>query len=199
MSSHFDKSAADWDKGDLKQVLAQKSADAIIKNVTLTKTMKIMDFGAGTGLLSFKIAPLVAEVTGVDTSAKMLEQLEAKNSAKLRVHTCLGDITQMPLDETFDGIISAMAMHHVEDTAAFLKTLYAHLNEGGFIAIADLEKEDGRFHPQGIEGVFHHGFEHETLQKLAEAAGFSAVTFHPVHTVKKENGDYPLFLMCATK
>ena len=39
-----------------------------------------------------------------------------------------------------------MAMHHVEDTAHFLKTLYDHLNPGGFIAVADLDKEDGSFH-----------------------------------------------------
>jgi hypothetical protein len=31
--------------------------------------------------------------------------------------------------------------------------------------LADLDAEDGTFHTQGLEGVFHDGFEREFLQE----------------------------------
>ena len=120
--------------------------------------------------------------------------MQASNS--IRLFVCR-DITQMPLDETFDGIISSMAMHHVENTSDFLKALYAHLRPGGFIAVADLDTEDGNFHGQGNEGVFHFGFDREKLTAMAKEKGFEDVKFDTALTVDKPAGAYPIFLMTA--
>lgn len=59
------------------------------------------------------------------------------------------------MTERFDGIISAMALHHIKDTQHLLRTFTSHLHPGGFIALADLDREDGSFHTHGNEGVFH--------------------------------------------
>lgn len=170
-----------------------------MKNQTLTPEMNLLDFGAGTGLLTYRILPLVRSVTAVDTSEKMLQQLQAKSTPEHEVKIACCDIMQMPLERKFDGIISSMAMHHVEDTDSFLKTLHNHLNPGGFIAIADLDKEDGSFHSMGNEGVHHFGFERVELKKLALENGFEAVGFDTTMTVEKPNGNYPVFLLSARK
>ena len=197
--SRFDAAAADWDKGDLRQRIAAETAETIIKNVALTDEMDLLDFGAGTGLLTYRLAPSVRSVTAVDTSPKMLEVLQSKSTPHHLIKTVCGDITQVPLSESFDGIISSMAMHHVENTGAFLKTLYDHLRPGGFIAIADLDKEDGTFHSHGNEGVYHFGFEREALKAAAEQNGFTDVRFDTALTIEKPGGSYPIFLLSAYK
>lgn len=199
MSERFDRAAADWDKGDTRQNIANAVFQTITSRVALLNHMDILDFGCGTGLLSFKIAPLVRTVTGIDLSEKMLEELEKKNSAELYVMPTRQDIMLRPLERQFHGIVSSMAMHHIEDTAKLFETFYEHLKRDGFIAIADLEAEDGTFHTHGNEGVYHFGFERERLRKTIEKAGFSTVRFHHAYTVEKEDGEYPIFLVTASK
>lgn len=199
MSERFNQAAQDWDKGDLRQNIAHAVFQTIISRIALLKGMNIMDFGAGTGLLSFKIAPMVNQVIGVDLSEKMLEQLASKNTPELNVTPLYHDILTTPLDQQFHGIVSSMAMHHVEDTAELFRAFYDHLKRDGFIAIADLEAEDGTFHSHGNDGVHHFGFERDALRKTIEKAGFCNVRFHHAYTVEREDQNYPIFLVTASK
>lgn len=199
MTQRFDKVAGEWDKGDLRQNIADAVFKTIVSRIALLNTMNIMDFGAGTGLLSFKVASMVRSVSGVDLSKGMLEQLKAKNTPSLQVEALLQDIMQNPLEKKFHGIVSSMAMHHVEDTARLFQTFYAHLGRDGFIAIADLEEEDGTFHSHGNEGVYHFGFNREALRQTIEASGFKNVRFHNAFSVEREEGSYPIFVVTATK
>jgi len=199
VTERFNQAAAEWDKGDIRQNIAQGVFDTIASRIALKSDMNILDFGAGTGLLSFKIAPMVRSVSGVDLSEKMLEQIEAKNSPSLHVRPLCRDIIAQPLEERFHGIVSSMAIHHVEDTVKLFRTFYAHLRRDGFIAIADLEAEDGTFHSHGNEGVHHFGFERGALRAIIEGCGFTSVRFHQAYTVKKEMQDYPIFVVTAVK
>ncbi|MFY9142025.1 class I SAM-dependent DNA methyltransferase [Sulfuricurvum sp.] len=199
MTERFNRVAEEWDKGDTRQNIAHSVFQTITSRITLLNTMSIMDFGAGTGLLSFKIAPMVKQVVGVDLSEKMLEQIETKNSSKVQVQPLCRDIMSSPLEEKFHGIVSSMAMHHVENTTALFETFHAHLKRDGFIAIADLEAEDGSFHSHGNEGVHHFGFERTALREIIEKAGFEHVRFHHAYTIEKEVKNYPVFVVTATK
>lgn len=199
MSERFNQAAAGWDKGDMRQNIAQAVFDTMVSRIALKADMDIMDFGAGTGLLSFKIAPMVRSVAGVDLSKGMLEQMQEKNTASLSVEPFHHDIFERPMDRLFDGIVSSMAIHHVEDTARLFQIFHAHLKRDGFIAVADLEAEDGTFHAHGNEGVHHFGFEKEALRQTIQSAGFKNVRFHRAYVVKKEAKEYPVFLVTAMK
>lgn len=199
MTERFNQAAQSWDKGDMRQSIAHSVFQTISSRISLLNNMNILDFGAGTGLLSFKIAPLVKSVVGVDLSEKMLEQLECKNSDTISVKAICQNICEEPLNQQFHGIISSMAMHHVEDTAELFRAFHTHLKRDGFIAIADLEAEDGTFHSHGNDGVHHFGFERDLLRQTIENAGFEHVRFHHAYTVEKETQNYPIFLVTATK
>ncbi|MDD2781323.1 class I SAM-dependent methyltransferase [Sulfuricurvum sp.] len=199
MTERFNQAAGGWDKGDMRQTIAHSVFQTISSRISLLNNMSIMDFGAGTGLLSFKIAPMVKTVVGVDLSDKMLEQLTSKNSDKLSVQAICQDILEEPLQEQFHGIVSSMAMHHVEDTASLFESFHKHLKRDGFVAIADLEAEDGTFHTHGNDGVHHFGFDRESLRETIENAGFEHVRFHHAYTVEKEEQNYPIFVVTATK
>lgn len=199
MSDLFEEKARDWDVNEMVRNLSSAIGSAILNNISMTESMSVMDFGAGTGLISAHVAPLVAKITAVDTSAAMLEQLTAKQELKAKVEGVCQNILDTPLTEKFDLIMSAMAMHHVEDTEKMISAFAGHLKPGARVALADLDKEDGTFHPPGVEGVFHSGFEREFLQEILENNGFTDVSFVTAHTVNKETGNYPVFLVTAQK
>jgi len=193
MPDLFKEKASDWDASQMRLQLSTAIGASILSNIPLDDQMSVMDFGAGTGLLTSHIAPRVRQIAAVDTSASMLEKLAAKPEFMGKVTAVCQDITEVPLDQQFDLIISAMAMHHVEDTRHLFETFARHLPAGGRIALADLDKEDGTFHPADVEGVFHHGFERTELQALVD------VQFQTAHTVDKEGRHYPIFLVTATR
>ncbi|MEJ2414617.1 MAG: class I SAM-dependent methyltransferase [Sulfurimonas sp.] len=194
--SVFDKRAKNWDQGDIRVNGAQVIADAIEKKLDLNDDMVLVDFGVGTGLLGFEIAKKVKKVYGVDTSRGMLEKLEEKNTPELHIEPIHQDIIEQPLDQRFDGLISSMTLHHVKDLEKFFTTIKKNLNDGGFLAIADLESEDGTFHSDNT-GVYHFGFDEEKLCKIVERCGFKNVAFENINTIKKPHRDFGVFLLSA--
>ena len=198
MKDHFEKKAQDWDKGKTRNTTPQAISDAIKKQIKLTKDMSIMDFGVGTGLLGFKIAPEVKEMYGVDMSPSMLKKLQEKNTPELYINAICQDIVKEPLSMKFDGIISSMTLHHVEDLSSFFTSISKNLYDDGFIAIADLESEDGTFHSDN-RGVYHFGFEREKLIQIVEKCGFKDVVLKRVTTINKPHKDFDIFLLTARK
>ncbi len=199
MADLFNEKAKDWDVNDMVLQLSNAVGAAILENMTLHDQMQVMDFGAGTGLITSHVLPHVKNITAVDVSQAMLQQLVAKPEFKGKVEALCQDILEQPLKQKFDLIMSAMALHHVEDTNLLMQRFADMLNPGAKIALADLDSEDGSFHPEDIEGVFHAGFERDHVKKLLEKNGFKAVRFVTAHTVIKENKSYPIFLVIATK
>jgi predicted TPR repeat methyltransferase len=197
-NDYFYHKAKDWDKGTTRVHNTKTISEAILEQFTLHKDMEILDFGVGTGLLGFEIAKHVKKVYGVDTSRGMLEQLQAKNTHELSIEPILRDILQEPLDQKFDGLISSMTLHHIEDLKLFFSTMYGNIEENGFLAVADLELEDGTFHSDNT-GVYHFGFDTQELCKIAMGCGFREVTCQRVHAISKPQREYGVFLLSAKK
>jgi len=198
MQNSFQKRADIWDKSSRRLNGAKKIADAIIKTIPLHKEMEIIDFGTGTGLLGFLIAPKVKQVHGVDTSSKMLKKLQEKNSIKLSIKPYCQDIIKQPLNQKFDALISSMTLHHIEDLELFFETIYNSLKENSFIAIADLVLENGSFHSDNSD-VFHFGFDENILSNIVQKAGFKNIYFEVINTINKPHGDFDIFLLSAKK
>jgi cyclopropane fatty-acyl-phospholipid synthase-like methyltransferase len=195
----FDERAADWEKLERRRLLAEAVADAITRRCALESSMRLLDIGAGTGLLSRRLAPKVHTVMALDSSQKMLDQLRGRAGAEnvVPVH---GDIMSYEPSEPFDGIVSSMTLHHIRDIPALFARLYDWLRPGAFVALADLAPEDGSFHDRGNEGVYHFGFEKEPLEKAAKNAGFDEVDYRIVHTIEKATDRrYDVFLLTAKR
>jgi len=198
MQDYFKDRAKEWDQGSIRVRGAKKIADAISETITLNNTMEIMDFGVGTGLLGFEIAKITKKVYGIDTSAEMIKKLQEKNTPELSIETFTQDIVKEPLNKTFDGLISSMTLHHVENLEDFFQTIYKNIKNDGFIAIADLETEDGTFHSDNA-GVFHFGFNEKSLCEIVKNAGFNSIEFKNINTINKPHKDFGIFLLTAKK
>lgn len=199
MTDLFEKKAQDWDVSDMVKALSRGIGSAIRDNVVLDESMHVMDFGAGTGLITQQVADKVGRVTAVDVSEAMLEKLAAKDELKDKVKICCQNIIKQPIGTEFDLIVSAMAMHHVEDTDKMVQRFAEHLKRGAKVALADLDEEDGTFHPEDAEGVYHAGFDRKAFKEMLEKHGFRDIQFVTALTVQKEEKNYPIFLAIATK
>jgi putative AdoMet-dependent methyltransferase len=199
MSQYFNEKAGVWDADDRRKQLSSVIGSSILAHIPLDDRMDVLDFGAGTGLISAHVAPHVHKIVAVDTSEAMLAKLAAKPELRGKVEAICVDITEKPVDRRFDLVISAMAMHHVPDTAALIQSFAEHLKPGGRLAVADLDTEDGSFHADEAAGVFHHGFDRGELQAVLEKRGFADVRFLTAHTILKDGKEYPVFLVTATK
>ncbi len=195
----FAHKAGDYEQNTRRVSNVDNIARAVIDNTRLSDNMHLMDFGAGTGLLLERIAPHVKKITAVDISPSMITQLENKRDSL----ECTLEILQLNMEiedalGIYDGVISSMTTHHIKDVAALFRKFYALVKPGGFIAIADLDKEDGSFHTEDT-GVFHFGFDRSEITAIAEAAGFRQVAVYDASMMHKPQGDYGVFLLTAIR
>ncbi len=198
----FDRAAAKWEANPGRVMLARAVAGAIRTAVPLRPDMCAMDFGAGTGLVSLALLSDLASVTAMDTSGEMLRVLDEKLKVQRigNVHTLLCEIgkTALPVAE-FDLILSSMVLHHIPDVPQTLRRLRPCLRPGGWIALADLDSEDGTFHSDST-GVFHHGLDRDDVCWWLQEAGFMGTTAREAHRIVRPSADgetrqYPVFLV----
>ncbi len=203
-AAHFDSKARQWDENPVFQERSRKIADAIRQAVPVHPGMRALDYGCGTGLLSFPLKNELGAILLADSSRGMLDVLAGKIAAQ---H--IGNMTPVQLDlladplptRRFDLIYTAMTLHHIPDTDAILRIFHRLLNPGGHLCIADLDQEDGSFHGPDID--VHHGFDRAELERRTTAAGFGDIGFKTVFGIEKqqETGtrNYPVFLMTARR
>lgn len=199
----FESVAARWDSNPTRVRIATDVAATIKRQVALQADMAVLDYGCGTGLLGLQLLPHVATLTGADSSPAMLEVLAQKKGA-LGLHNVASQLVDFEhgahASGSYDLIVSSMVMHHVPDTAALFQEWRRLLKNGGQVACADLDSEDGAFHGDNT-GVFHLGFDREHLRTLLQAAGFDAVRDTTATVVRKEVAgkarEFPIFLISA--
>jgi len=202
----FDAAAATWDEKPQRVKLANDIADALLREVAITDTMNVLDFGCGTGLLTLRLQPLVRTIIGADSSRGMLDILNAKIAAAE-----LDNICSMHLDpakgETLKGkyhlIASSMTLHHVREIEPLFAAFHAALIPGGILCLADLDLDGGQFHDDNT-GVFHFGFDRVQVGAALRAAGFSEVRDLTAAEIVKPGGDgaphsFAVFLIIAKK
>jgi ubiquinone/menaquinone biosynthesis C-methylase UbiE len=203
--TNFDERAREWDSDPDKVKRAHAVADAIRKAVPLSENMNALEYGCGTGLVSFALQSNLGCITLADTSQGMLDVLNEKiaGAGVTHMRPIRLDLTVDPLPvERYHVIYSLLTLHHIADTKNILTRFHALLEPNGYLLVADLDQEDGSFHTDGSTDV-HLGFERDALQKQVEAIGFDNVTFSTAYEIEKKiNGEqkvFPVFLMVAQK
>jgi ubiquinone/menaquinone biosynthesis C-methylase UbiE len=169
----FDKEAPTWDEKPQRVQLAGDITKAIREEVALTRAMDALDFGCGTGLVTLALQPFVGSMTGIDSSQGMLDVLQGKvktlglnNVRTSRLNVEKGDVPE----GRYDLIVSSMTLHHIEKTEPLIKAFAQVLNHGGYLCIADLDSDGGRFHADNT-GVFHYGFDRAKLVEVFTGGG----------------------------
>ena len=93
---------------------------------------KVLDLGCGSGERCLDYLRLgAASVTGIDISSKMLDAARKEHSdPKITyINMAMEDIGS--IDDTFDVVISSLALHYVDDFSGVAENVYRLLSDGG--------------------------------------------------------------------
>lgn len=201
----FDDKAQTWDNQDraLRAVAIASELESAIKGETYHKAL---EFGCGTGLVSFNLQHLIREITLVDSSTEMIRVLKSKihdsgirNMTAYALNVMKGD----PLPGRYDLIYISMALHHISDTEKILRIFSDSMEPDGLLCIVDLMEEDGSYHKEEKDFAGHNGYNPGDLEKLLEDAGFKGISSKVIYEGVKNSADgdvpYSLFLAQARK
>jgi len=138
--------ASTWDHRDDVIAFADRAYASLLErtgSLLRTPGLRALDFGAGSGLLTERLAPLCAAIVAVDTSPRMLEVLDRKGLVgvqSLCVDLSAGAAsTEAALRQPFDLVVASSVLAFVDDYPATLRTLGALLVPGGRLVQWDWE------------------------------------------------------------
>ena len=131
----FDRFATSYDAGRRKliphfEAFYGTAVEVATLDLPRDRPPRVLDIGAGTGLLTALIAAARpdAELTLLDASPAMLEQApERLGDAWARCTAVIGDAIEALPDSPFDAVVTALAVHHLEDDAK--QRLYAAIHD----------------------------------------------------------------------
>lgn len=200
MQTHFDAAAATWDENPIHRERNQAIAKAILDAVKPRGTEEALEYGAGTGLLARELSPRFGSILLADASAGMVDEARKKiASSGLRNLSAMKldlETDELPMDR-FRLVYSAMALHHVRDVDGILPKFADLLKPGGWLAIADLEPEDGSFH--GPDADVHQGFDPKEMSEKLIASGFTEIDYRRVFVIHRDGKQFPIFLITAKR
>jgi SAM-dependent methyltransferase len=198
----FDEKASTWDDDPSHVERAEAVAAAVRRTVPLGRSARVLEYGAGTGLVSQFLSDTVGPITMADTSTGMREVMQGKVDAGVIPEARVWDLdlATAPVavpGEKFDLIITVLTLHHIPNPEIVLSHFAALLGKSGHLVIVDLDEEDGTFHADGFDG--HHGFDHNALTAALDHAGFADISFQRCHQIVRNDRTYPLFLATASR
>lgn len=197
--THFDKQAADWDKNKIHFERCSSAYEEIKTFISPDRRYDIMEYGCGTAILSFMLEPHSAQCYLIDSSQKMLEAAEQKIKRLNLNNYSTGNDELLKTVKT-DIIIFNMSLHHISNYKEIISGMMINnLRADGFFIIIDLFEEDGSFHAgqDGFNG--HNGFNLTELENFFKTSKYSILHKKHFFTIKKENKDFPLFIIAAKK
>jgi ubiquinone/menaquinone biosynthesis C-methylase UbiE len=201
---NFDDIAREWDN-EKRIERAKIIANKIKSTISMRQDKSAMEFGCGTGLVSFNLHNEFKNITLIDTSKEMINIANNKiDTLNLNnINTYCGDLVESKYNDNFDIIYSSMALHHVVDINKLCKEFYNMINCNGTLCIVDLNKDDGSFHKNEIGFNGHNGFSKGWLKSILETNGFSNIKSETFYEGTKKVDDheliYFLFIMTADK
>jgi len=131
---------------DSAERLESMRVPELMARLGVRKEMVVADVGAGSGVLTGPLA-LATGPRGVvyasDIDQGLLTHIDqrARSSRLVNVKTVLGTFTDPKLPEPVDLALMNDVLHHVQDRAAYLKTLASQMKRGGRLAIVDYQAE----------------------------------------------------------
>lgn len=126
---------------------AQAQGDPLIDLIAPQPGHRLLDVGCGTGQFAVAMAPLVAEVVGVDLTPAMLRQAQALASAAKRTNIRWqnADSVALPFEDgSFDVVVSRAMFHHAADPAATLAEMHRACARNGRIFVFDVAPDPAK-------------------------------------------------------
>ncbi|WP_064093518.1 class I SAM-dependent methyltransferase [Rossellomorea aquimaris] len=110
---------------------------AMISLLPKLKGMRVLDLGCGTGQFSrFCLENGAAHVLGVDISMKMIEKANSETHHPCIDYQCMSMEDMVLPYNSFDLIVSSLAIHYIENYESLIKKLARLLKQNGELIIS---------------------------------------------------------------
>lgn len=203
--NHFDMVARQWDQNPERFERSEIIANKMLEALLIKPESRALEYGAGTGILSFILSSHFSEIVMMDSSAEMVKVMEEKVAEEglLHLKPVLFNLEEaVYIGEKFDVIYNLLVMHHVQKINEVLNQFSKMINIGGYLVLTDLYSEDGSFHGDDFTG--HNGFNPEVLAQKLKQSGFTEVSYSQCHSIVRENEqgvkqEFPLFMLIAKR
>jgi len=137
--------AADWLERPERE--NEERTDLLVDNMDLKPTDVVADIGAGSGVLSFRIAPKVPQgrVIAEDIQQEMLDLVNktAREKGVTNVQTSLGTVTDTKLPEgSVDVVLMVDSYHEFDHPREMMESIVKGLKPGGHVVDVEYRGED---------------------------------------------------------
>jgi len=121
----------------------KKEVSIIRDDLKISDSDLVLEIGTRTGELGLNLSPYCRKVIAINVSEQMIEfaRIKAENQRKENIQFChAGFLTYETYDESFDIIITQLALHHLPDfwKMVALRRIYGMLKEGGKFYLRDV-------------------------------------------------------------
>ncbi len=134
----FDRMAPSWDSNEVRST--PERIKSILGQLPLSKGMKVLDLGTGTGVLVPYLSEIVGpegSVTAVDLSEGMLAEARKKFGALNNVEFLKLDFEEEQIPGKYDAVMLFCVYPHLHAPADTLECLFKmNMTPDGFIVIA---------------------------------------------------------------
>ena len=121
--SEFDNRASGWDNDPVHWERSRAIAKELLEMIPVKPGMQALEYGAGTGILSFLLSEKFSEITLMDNSVEMVKVMHEKviKNKVSNLNPLYFDLEHSDYnDRKFDCVFSQMVLHHVTDTEQLL-------------------------------------------------------------------------------
>lgn len=145
---------------------------------------RVLDFGCGTGIISFLLAKKGIDVIAVDTEFEALNKMRKKMVFPPTIQFFNSDLSDVTIENnSIDAIIALDVLEHIDDLSVYMKLFSNMLKKGGSVIVSG--PTENRFYKIGrkiagsdftggyhvsniykIKNQFSCQFELETIRKI---------------------------------
>ena len=188
--SEWDEYANQWD-GDKRVIHYSQQAYQSLTQAINCDGLTILDFGCGTGRLTELLHPHAKRIVAIDSSAKMIGVLAAKNLPKAEpLAIDLNSSNSQPMHNTFDLIVASSVCAFLPDYQASLALFMQLLKPQGYFVQWDWLKEAGESTP---------GFTAEEIQAAFDNCSFETINLQQAFTMQQGEDEAPVIMGIAQK
>jgi tRNA (cmo5U34)-methyltransferase len=145
VKKHFEQEAREFDRiivTPIPYYLQMVESLGLAIPFEISAPVRVLDLGCGTGTVDKRILERFpnAQVTCLDLAGNMIAMARQKLASYPRVSYVQGDFTAMAGGESYDFIVSSLALHHLATDAEkhqFYRRIYLSLRPDGVFYNAD--------------------------------------------------------------
>ncbi|WP_166246202.1 class I SAM-dependent methyltransferase [Paenibacillus turpanensis] len=176
MDFRKDLSHLGWGEVKRKQLQRASLADEWIQLVQMRRGSTVLDIGTGPGVFTLLYAQVVGDegvIYAVDQSKEALLSLLDGVEGKLNniVPFCKNAEDALDGIGTVEIVMLTDVLHHADTPAAIIQNAYQHIDESGYVLIAEFDSEcEGLIGPPLV-----HRIPQEEVRNIVQSVGFQVV------------------------